>query len=137
MLNSITISTVKQVVCFVSKIYAKVLELNFVRAVEVTPFSMKLEVSVQLTDNVIDGDIQYDLELSGVCVVRSVTEKVSKVLASAVGGVLSQEIHFLQPATPYEPRVKIFSPVSNNVNNNIDVCTDTCIPVTTGCGSNS
>jgi hypothetical protein len=45
------------------KIYAKVVSSNFVRAVDVTPFSIRLEISVQLTSDVIDGNIQYDLEV--------------------------------------------------------------------------
>jgi hypothetical protein len=103
------------------KLYAKVLSLNFVSTVEVTPFSMKLETSIQLTSNVIDGDIRYDLEIPGTgCVIRSATEKVKTVLQAALGGVLSHEIFALQSATPYQPFMKIFSSGRDNTSDGIN-----------------
>ena len=110
---------------FFSKTFVTVLRLNFVRAVEITPFSMKLEVNVQLTDNITNGAIQYKLKSFGICGAWSVTERVEDALASAIGGVFTHEIHLLQPSTEYTPQI-VFPAASD---------TSDGFPVMTGCAS--
>lgn len=77
--------------------------------VEIGSTSLMFQVPLSLSDDVIAGRIRYEVLVPGLRVAQSVTETVQKALVTSVGGILSQTIQFLQHATQYTPRIKVFA----------------------------
>jgi hypothetical protein len=108
--NNISAAAIKNCVFSVlpGTALASVIQNNYVGAVEITSFSMKLVANIQLTHSITDGVIYFKaIPIDNTCEARSVTRKVEDAVSSAIGGVFEHEIHLLLPFTIYIPSVVI------------------------------